>query len=159
MQSLPAFFLLLYPVNQGADKVSQFVATNNRVLSQLEYARTVLNGSRSFRLFTNPVTLSPATNLLDLVEATFPGYTRINTSGYFPAPYKLTEGWYQCDSNPFEVTVTGESTNLVHGWSISTGADLLYAAKFAEPIPAADGYTFSVIVSLAEKSLSLCECP
>lgn len=136
--------------------MSQIVASNERVLSQLNTAVSFLNSPLSFRLFSNPVTLTPATALLDLIESAFPGYTRLATTGKFGPPFKVTDGRYQSSSSSFDVTCTADSAESVYGWSISLGSRLYYSALFPEPIQALNGRLFSIVVAIQEASLSLC---
>lgn len=133
--------------------MSQIVAGNARILSQLNNARDLLNAGCSFRLFSNPVTLNPGTLLSHFVECAFPGYSRLTTAGKFPTPIKLIDGLYQSTSAPFTLTVTADSPEFVYGWSISLGDDLFYAAFFPAPLPATNGRVFDVIVGLQEQAL------
>lgn len=138
--------------------MSQIIASNSKVLSQLNTARAIVNGACSFRLFTSPLTVTPGNILSNFVEAAFPGYVRINTAGKFGSPLKVIDGLYECSSTPFELTCTDDTDQQIAGWYIWSASTWIYAALFPEPIPALNGTTFSIIVQLQESSMSRCDC-
>lgn len=133
--------------------MSRIVAGNQQILSQLNAARSRVNGSCSFRLFQDSVPLTPNVTVSDMVESSFAGYGRINTAGKFGMPFKVTDGLYQVDSSPFTVTPTADDDQLAKGWYIYLGSDVLYAASFPSPLPVVAGVPISVVVSLQEGTL------
>lgn len=136
--------------------MSQIIATNTKVLSQLNAARAVVNNNCSFRLFQNDIQPQPGTLLIHLVESGFTGYGRINTTSQFGAPFKVLDGLYQCRSNAFVVTPTAGSDEFVYGWMICQASTLLYASRFDEPQPVLNGVPVTVVIELQEGNLVQC---
>lgn len=81
-------------------------------------------------LFINVITITRATTQSMLVEASFPGYSRITSSLNFGAPYLNGSGFYQIDRvglAQFTPSVITAGQN-VYGYFVGTGPNgLLWA--------------------------------
>lgn len=103
-------------------------------------------GTWTIKLFSNNATISAATVLSDLTEATFSGYAAINLSGLavdasLDAFNRAVATW-----NPATWTKSGVTGNTIYGYYvIQPGPALMWAEKFDFPIPMTTDGAYLVI--------------
>lgn len=111
-------------------------AWSNFILSGFaDYIQRLFNSTHQvcvYRLFKNPVTVTPGTVLSDLYECDFPGYSSIPLTGITPPPIKLFDGYYSISLTVGPFVCEGTAQNA-YGAYISSGSNLYLAETF--PVP------------------------
>jgi len=130
------------------------VASNSWVLKVLSDNALWLAANRSIRLFTNDIMPTSANVAGDFTEADFVGYTRKSSTGIFPTPVKLVDGWYQTTSSALIWNCTGGSDQTVYGWYLLESGTLRLSQRFPTPKLMTNGGSLSVTIALQEKSIS-----
>lgn len=119
-------------VDQGAIQRLNVVNTNST--------------ANKFILFTNDVTITNATTVADLVEASWSGYAAASIGTFTSAAIVSGKARAQAVANPYFVnTESGPVT--FYGWAITTsdGSALIAAVNIGETeIPAGGGHLFAL---------------
>jgi len=114
-----------------------------------------LNGPTFLRLFQNPVTITPATVVADLIESNFNGYFSILVGGTFIGPSKLGSGLWVSRSKLVGWTATMNNAQRVYGAYLTNPTSLIFGANFAHPLPVVAGGQLSVRVEVQDWDLSI----
>jgi len=113
---------------------------NYRLNLQAADERTYLNTGKTLRLYTAIAsTLSPATVLADLTEATFTGYAGVSLSAAFAAQTKIIDGQYGISTGNLSFACTGGSPQTVIGYYVSDGTGVIFAEQFPAGVVMSNG--------------------
>lgn len=128
--------------------MNDLVASNALLKTTATDLMVFLNNGTFLGLYTNPLSPSPAHVLGDFAEANFGGYRRQPINFTFPPPRKQQDGEYESTGPEFTFTCNANPSNLVYGWYLSNGTDVLLSAPFTMPIPVNVGTTFTVQIEV-----------
>jgi hypothetical protein len=99
-------------------------------------------------LFQNDMVPTTASIIADFTEATYDGYAALSTP-YGGGPYRETDGSFTIESS-LSFSMTGSVTpNIIYGaYQLdSTGANLIFAKRFDNPIAMVDAFSHILIVN------------
>lgn len=117
--------------------------------------RKRLNAGCTLRLFTNDITPVAATPLAAFQEAAYDGYGPINLAGIWGPVARVQGGEWAFQGGPFSWHCTGGAGQVLRGWYIGDGVDLLFAQRFDASINLTSGRLFKFALQPQSWSLSL----
>lgn len=113
--------------------MSLLVCTNAFIRSRAEAARDFLDTSFSLHLFSNDFSPNCASLISDFTEVFFPGYAPQIFGGTLREPLKIADGWYRLASGLFSFLPTADSDQLIYGWYVSRGSEVVLCNRFDFP--------------------------
>lgn len=115
------------------------------------------DGFHHLRLYRNDFTTIPSTSLPDFVEANFDGYAAKDVDTAWNAIFKVLNGLYQFDSDAFTWVGGTLADQVVYGWYIEDGTDVIISKRFPSPIHVVMDTSIILTISPQVFSVSILE--
>jgi len=111
---------------------------NDHLLVQANTIRDVYNAAGvELHLFQNNYTPPATVQLIDLVDATYFGYAAVDLEAEWTAMVLDEDGVYEMETGEYNFVRTAGSglDNIIYGWFITDGSEVMAVQKFETPIP------------------------
>lgn len=135
--------------------MAQPLWSNAKLLAFCTTLANYLNSGHTLRLFTNTFLPDPSSPLSFFTEATFTGYAAVPLAGVFATPTLVQNGQYQTTSSVLTFQCTGGSGQVIQGWYIDDGTNMIACQLLDSPVTISAGGQYALQLRPQEISQSI----